>query len=157
MAGHSQEYAAVMLQEYGILSGEQVGGQTFFYPDRTVTRGDFLVMLMACIGLDQNLPVCVNTGLSNDVQIPLWLKPYVHAALDLGILEEKPFEAQEEITRAEAVVLVSRATGKQVGSGKLCYTDAEEIPVWGGRFLPKFIWPKNFGRCPHPGASQSIC
>ena len=130
MAGHAQEYAAVMLQERGIISGEQVGGQTFFYPDRTVSRGDFLVMLMACTGLDQDLPICVNTGLSNDVQIPLWLKPYVRSALSTGILEEKPFEAQEVITRAEAVVLVSRATGQQTGSGRLCYTDAEEIPAW---------------------------
>lgn len=130
MAGDSQEYAAVMLQERGILSGEQVGGQSFFYPERTVSRGDFLVMLMACAGMDQNLPVCVNTGLTNDGQIPLWLKPYVYSALSLGILEEKPFDAQEIITRAEAVVLVSRVTGRQTGSGRLCYTDADEIPAW---------------------------
>ena len=73
-------YAAVKLHEKGVLTGEKVGSVSYFYPERGVTRGEFIVMLASAYGLEGDLKACVNTGMRDDTDIPLWLKPYVQLA-----------------------------------------------------------------------------
>ena len=46
MAGSPDAYAATLLAERGVFVGERVGGQYLFQPERTVSRGEFLVMCM---------------------------------------------------------------------------------------------------------------
>ncbi len=124
-------YSAVKLNEKGILTGEQVGDRFFFYPERQVTRGDFLMRLIVAAGLEDGLSSCVNTGLQNDSTLPLYLKPYLKLAKDQGILVEKVFYPDEILTRAEAVVLIDRAVGMaDVKTAALNYPDRTDIPSW---------------------------
>ena len=45
-------YNAVMkMTEAGIMGGASVSGNTYFYPDASVSREQFVVMLMRTIGL----------------------------------------------------------------------------------------------------------
>ena len=46
MAGDGAAYAATLLAEESIFTGEKLGGQWVFSPDRSVTRGEFLSMCL---------------------------------------------------------------------------------------------------------------
>lgn len=132
MKGSPSEYAAVKLCEKGVLSGEKAGSDFCFYPDREMNGGEFLVALLAAAELDENLAPCVNTGLSNDSAIPVWLKPYVKTALENGILiPSTVFDPLLPPSRAEAVCMVSRLESvKPVLLFPLKLRDINEIPAW---------------------------
>lgn len=79
MAGRGEEYAAVVLSELGIFTGERLGGSYRFEPDSAVTRGEFIAMCMQlCTG--ETLSSALSTGYCDDEDIPLWLKPYAVSA-----------------------------------------------------------------------------
>ena len=131
MKSNPSHYAALMLRERGVMTGETLGETNLFYPQNQVGRGEFLVALFSAAGLDESLPPCVNTGLDNDTEIPVWLKPYVAVAIERGIWTDRTFNASQIPTRAEAVVLTHRtaAIGKVDTSGLQC-NDLAEIPDW---------------------------
>lgn len=131
MDRHPYEYSAIRLADAGIVSGESVGSRQFFYPDRVVRRGEFVVQLLSARGWDGDLPVCINTGLENDGTIPLWMKPYIKRAMDRGIVSESAFDVQSVPTRAEAVVLTDRAARiDDVLKYNLTLYDRPSIPDW---------------------------
>ncbi len=131
MKGSPSEYAALKLSESGVMTGEKTGEIVLFYPEKEVNNGDFLVMVLNAAGKGKNLSSCVNTGLPNDKDIPLWLKPYVQEALSSGILETEPFYPKEVPTRAQAVYMVNKAAQTpQVTKFHLNVRDEQEIPQW---------------------------
>jgi len=84
---------------------EYVGGYPdgSFRPENTLTRAEFMKMLVAALGLE------TKTGGSGK-----WYKPYVDAAIAEGIYKKGDFanEAYEKsLTRAEMATVVVRATG----------------------------------------------
>lgn len=124
-------YSVRKLAEAGVFGGEQVGSRLFFSPQREMRRGELLVLLLACSGQDNGLAPCVSTGLSNDADIPLWLKPYILRAMEAGIVLEEAFDTETVPTRAEAVVLCCRAAGiNDVAKYRLSLQDVEKIPDW---------------------------
>ncbi|MBC8570169.1 Ig-like domain-containing protein [Zongyangia hominis] len=131
MAKNPSAYAAVKLSEAGLMTGEKLGGTQLFYPERSVSRGELMMMLLAAKGYDKDLAACVNTGLDNDSEIPMWLKPYVASAMENGLITESSFQASGVPTNAEAVVMVNRASGVDNATGvNLKVSDAGEIPDW---------------------------
>ncbi|HAN44472.1 MAG TPA: hypothetical protein DCP97_03680 [Ruminococcaceae bacterium] len=131
MNANPSAYAAVKLAQHGILKGEQINGRYFFKPEKQVTRGEFAIMLLSAVNGDKKMPPCVNTGLENDINIESWLKPYIKAAMNLGIIKEKSFDVNGVPTRAEAVCLTDRAARlKAVKMYNLKAADAGEIPKW---------------------------
>lgn len=131
MASNPSHYSAVKLNEKGIYTGEKSGDRYFFHPDRQVSRGMFLVNLISAMGLEDGLTACVNTGMQNDGEIDLFLKPYVKLAIDKKILLEKQFQADQILTRSEAVVLIDRAVNiPKVKTAALPYKDRTDVPSW---------------------------
>ena len=131
MSTNPSHYSAVKLNEKGILTGEKIGSTYFFHPDEQVPRGMFLTKLIAAMGMEGGLTTCVNSGMQNDGDIPLYLKAYVKLAIDKKILTEKIFKPDEILTRAEAVVLIDRAVGMpDVKTASLSYSDRADIPSW---------------------------
>lgn len=125
------EYSVIRLADAGVMSGEAIGSGQFFYPDREVPRGEFVMQLLAARGWDTDLPVCVNTGLQNDLDIPVWMKPSIRRAMDMGIVVETAFDVQSIPTRAEAVVLTDRAAQvEDVLQYNLLLEDRDLIPSW---------------------------
>ena len=105
--------AVLTLASAGILGGMRVGSKTYFYPERAMTRVEFLVLAMSASGIG-DLPDCEDTGFADDDEIPSAMKPYVAAAYRLGYLEGRVkdgkvcFLPAYEMTVGDAARLVDR-------------------------------------------------
>ncbi len=125
--GNSCRFAAEWMKNTGIFVGETVSGQSCFQPERTVTRGEFMAMLVSSLGL-QVREDAITTGFTDNM--PTWLKPYLAAALRTGLTENWPhgevFGANEPITGAEAAVLLKNALDLP-GTGQ---TTEADVPSW---------------------------
>jgi len=113
MDGRPEEYAAVELAEKNVFIGEQIGGNYCFYPDRPISRGEFLSMCML-LGEEPVLNSVLNTGYNDDESIPDWMKPYVATAAMCGIDngeicdDGKIFNSTALIERTEAAEILDR-------------------------------------------------
>ena len=123
--------AAVDLAEHGVFVGSKVGGDWFFEPERTVSRGEFVAMAMAAAGLDPS-DVTV-TGFCDDAAIPTWAKGYAAGALAAGVVGGAPtaegiaFLADSDVTLSEAATVLNRIL--KVTDVDLADFDETE-PVW---------------------------
>lgn len=132
----SHDYAAALaLTEAGIMSGTQVGSQYYFYPEKSVTRAEFLVMAMNAAGITE-VPACYNTGFADDAEIPESMKGYVATAYAMkyisGSIEEGElkFLPNESITRAQAAVILCNIVGFEDVAVSPVFADGSEIPAW---------------------------
>ena len=72
------------MKNTGIFVGENVAGSPCFSPDRVVTRGEFMTMLVKALNISVDEKV-TETGYAD---APDWLKPYLAAALRSGLTLE---------------------------------------------------------------------
>ena len=133
MQGNGAQYAATVLAEKGVFTGENLSGEYLFEPEKTVTRGEFLTMCMKLTGSDV-LTGVVTTGFSDDESIPDYQKPYVSTALLTGIisgyskgLKTAVFEPNTGITYAQAAVILDR-TLKLTDVNSDSYNS--DVPSW---------------------------
>lgn len=124
--------AAVDLAERGVFVGSKVGGDWFFEPERTVSRGEFVAMAMAAAGLrDSDVTV---TGFCDDESIPTWVKGCAAGALAAGVVYGTPtegglaFRAGSDVTHAEAAAVLNRIL--RVTDVDLADFAAEDCPAW---------------------------
>lgn len=111
MDGLAGEYYAAALSEAGIFTGENICGRYCFYPERTVTRGEFVSMCIRASG-EPIVENVMSTGLNDDADIPDWMKSYVMASVMCGQeYENEVFDADEGIGRTEALLLLNNALG----------------------------------------------
>ena len=135
MEGQAGAYAAIVLSEKGLFTGEQLAGQYLFRPDVEVTRAEFLAMCMKLAG--QTLPEGVlTTGFSDDDAIGAWARPYVSTALRTGLIDGYPsdtgtaaFDAARPITFSEAAVILDRALDL-TDTRSVWNRRDEALPVW---------------------------
>lgn len=130
--GSPAYYSAVKLLQNGIFTGETIGSRRYFRPLQTMTRGEFLMLLISACGWENELPTASpNTGLANDSEIPSYLRPYVTLGIRKGVILEKNFAPDEVPTCAEAMVLADRACGlSKVERTSPTWPDLSEIPQW---------------------------
>lgn len=127
--GTSCRFAAEWMRNSGLFVGEQIGGESCFQPEKTVSRGEFLTMLVKV--LDLPAEDSAYTGFTDET--PDWLKPYLAAALRAGITTDWPgeevFGANEPVTGAEAALLLQNALDLTVPTmaGK---DDSTDVPSW---------------------------
>ena len=103
--GQSCRFAAEWMKNTGIFTAEQVSGANCFQPDKTVSRGEFLTMLVSALELDT---ADVETAALEDA--PAWFRPYLAAAMRCGLtagLEDG--KTDDAITGAEAAVMIRNA------------------------------------------------
>ena len=109
-AGESCRFAAEWMKNTGIFVSESVGGNRCFQPDKNVSRGEFLTMLVGLLELEPETAVSY-TGV--DESAPAWLKPYLAAAMRSGLLAGIPAadaaRTEEPINGAEVAVLLQNA------------------------------------------------
>lgn len=136
MDEHRAHHAALAMTEAGVMSGTKIGETTYFMPERSVSRLDFLVMLMHAIGID-SVETVLDTGFDDDAKIPASMKGYVRRAVNMGIISgsvnaegEHLFEPSRDITRAEAALIVSNLVEGSVPTVKPSFSDKDEIPTW---------------------------
>jgi hypothetical protein len=127
-ASSSCRFEAEWLRSTGIFAGETVNGQFCFSPEETVSRGQFLAMLMEVLEMPVDHSV-EQTGFLDES--PQWLKPYLAAALRSGIIAGYPaeggveFRAEQTVTAAEAAKMVQSAVSFAIPTAAM---DAPEAP-----------------------------
>lgn len=107
--GKSCRFAAEWMKNTGIFVGESICGNPCFAPDRTVTRGEFLTMLVKTLNIPTD-EALTETGYTD---APNWLKPYLAAAIRSGCISALPvqehFGPEEPVTAEDAAALLCAA------------------------------------------------
>ena len=136
MQEHKYHHAAISMTEMNVMNGATIGESTYFMPDKSVSRIDFVVMLMNTIGEKSTLGV-YDTGFDDDVEIPQSMKGYVHRAREIGIPVglvnengEYLMRPSEYISRSEAALMVSALLENEIPTVKPTFADKDEIPAW---------------------------
>jgi len=142
--GHPCRFAAEWMRNTGLFVGEKVGGEECFHPEKNVTRGQFLAMLVDA--LDIPTQEVSYSGLPADT--PDWLKPYLAAAMRSGLIAGLPenkagtFEADDPISGAEAAVMLQNALDLNVSQQSLddvvetgVQEQQETVPAWAASSL----------------------
>ena len=108
--GKDCRFAAEWMKHTGIFVGERIAENPCFSPDREVTRGEFVTMLVKALEIPAEEEASF-TGYTDE--IPLWLRPYLAAAvrsgLTAGLPDQETFGADAAITGAEAAVMLHNA------------------------------------------------
>ena len=140
-AGKSCCFAAEWMRHTGIFTGENLAGNPCFSPDRTVSRGEFVTMLVRALEVPVDEEVTV-TGYEEGV--PDWLKPYLAAAARSGIMSAVPmgetFDADAPMESGEAAAMLCGALGISVDTPKDAVETSAEgggIPAWESAALEK--------------------
>ena len=110
------QFEAEWLRNTGIFQGEKLGNSLCFQPNKAVSRGEFLTMVMKMLD--------VPTAEIDNENIPQWLQPYYAAAMRSGFMEGFPTEEFDApITTQEAAVLLQNILNLET-TGE--YSPAEE-------------------------------
>ena len=108
--GKECRFAAEWLRNRGLFTGETLGTKSCFQPEKTVSRGEFVTMLVQTLQIPVNEDVTF-TGFSDDC--PAWLRPYLAAAQRAGLLAGWPHGGQfcpdVAISGKEAALMVQNA------------------------------------------------
>lgn len=114
--GHWASPYLTSLYYQGVLTGVEVNGQLFAYPDKGVTRAEFSVLLARYMSLDTAdyalaaLPF-TDLGSTED-----WAGDAIRAMYVLGIVngtDPTHFSPQSPLTRAQTVTMLGRMLGMQ--------------------------------------------
>ncbi|MBQ4641129.1 MAG: cadherin-like domain-containing protein [Oscillospiraceae bacterium] len=130
MAGQDHQFEAEWMRNTGLFVGEEVGGQSCFYPEKTVSRAEFLTMVMQVL----DIPVDTQRLEGVPADIPVWLQPYLAAAIRSGLTANwlTDQDLQAPITGAEAAVMLQNALDLTVSTQILEAepTFSEDVPTW---------------------------
>lgn len=124
--GRDCRFAAEWMRNTGLFVGEKISGQDCFYPDKTVSRGEFLAMVVKTLNVPvEQMDSC--DAVAEDT--PDWLRPYLAAAMRSGLTDGVPvhengiLDTAAPITGEEAAVILQNGLDLTVQT-----TDA--APAW---------------------------
>lgn len=128
--GKECRFAAEWMKHTGIFVGETVAESTCFSPEKEVTRGEFVTMLVKALDIPTDDELTY-TGYTDE--IPEWLQPYLAAAmrsgLTAGLPDQETFGADEVITGAEVSVLLQNALDLTAGQEAMALEESS-VPAW---------------------------
>ena len=119
-AGQDCRFAAEWMRNTGLFVAENVGGERCFQPQKEVTRGEFLTMLVEML----ELPV-------EEADAPDWVQPYLEAAIRSGLVsgwQPESFDMAAPVTGAEAAVALQNVL--DLDAQQLELPAMEEVPQW---------------------------
>jgi VCBS repeat-containing protein len=113
-AGNPCQFAAEWLRQSGIFEAENIGGDSCFCPEKAVSQGEFLAMVVKTL----NIPAQVNAYDALPADMPTWLKPYLAAAIRSGLTANlsQDFRADAPITAEDAAVILQNALDLSVST-----------------------------------------
>ena len=96
-AGSPCRFAAEWMRNTGIFVAENISGNGCFRPEKEVSRGEFLTMLVGALEIS---PEEAGEFAAAESDTPQWLRPYLAAALRAGLTAglEADLPAEEPIT-----------------------------------------------------------
>ena len=124
-------FTAEWMRHTGLFTGDSINGQLVFRPEETVSRGEFLSMLVKAL----EIPLEDTATLSLPADTPQWMRPYLAAALRSGLTAGWPDTTNfsEAITGAEAAVMLQNALDLAISQDALTTHSAaseEVVPAW---------------------------
>lgn len=129
-------FSAIKLAEAGVFSGTSIGSTRFLEPEKSVSRAEFISMVMAASNIAMPTSA-ISSGLADDAQIPPWAKATAAAALNSGIVFGSPngagsrvLRADDPITTSEAAALLDRAAKLPSGSDTSTLASSASVPAW---------------------------
>ena len=134
--GKDCRFAAEWMKNTGIFVGEQMGDNTCFSPEKEVTRGEFVTMLVNALEIPVEEEITF-TGYTDE--IPEWFRPYLTAAvrsgLTAGLPDQETFGTDIAITGAEAAVMLQNALDLTIplpdsNAEALSREEALAVPAW---------------------------
>ncbi len=127
--GMDCRFAAEWMKNTGLFEGEKIGKQACFYPEKEVSRGEFLMMLSDLL----DMPMDTQTGAIPE-DTPNWLKPYLAAASRAGVIAGVPEGSfTQPLTGAEMAVMLQNVLDLSLSEQALETLSSEEeteIPAW---------------------------
>ena len=154
MQKHWANYSASHLAARGMIIGEEINDNFYYYPNKTMTRSEFLLFILSILDVnDSNISTLSNISgdlissgdstkvkFADEKDIPAWLLPKVKLAYNLkitsGVSQDNNlyFNPNALITRGEAFVMINNAlivkTNMTNTNEKLKYADSDIIPTW---------------------------
>lgn len=123
--GESFRFEAEWMKNTGLFTGETVNSECCFQSEKTVTRGEFIAMVVKLL----EIPLEENAQQLQAVQsAPKWLRPYLAAALRSGMLEGVDLTTggyDQAITGAEAAVMLQNVLDLRVSAGATLTSEGE--------------------------------
>ena len=114
MTNHWAHASAIKISKTGILGGEISDGKLCFRPEKEVSRGDFVAIVLIAAGFENSVTKNDITSFSDDMSIPHNMKSYAAFAQKSGFINGYPekdgavFGWDKSITRNEAASIISR-------------------------------------------------
>ncbi len=147
MKGHWAAESTSFLAARDIVKGEVTLNGTYFFPDRSITRGDFALMTARWMGVNVDSYANVTLPFADTSKIPSWSLNAVKAMYSLGIMKGSSgtdgklnANARASITRAEAMTILGRIQPKGYPEASLAgFNDAGSIPAWSKSYLASLV------------------
>lgn len=109
--GKDCRFTAEWMRHTGIFAGEKLGEEACFGPEKPVTQGEFLTMLVKTL----DIPAEEVLRAEGYEDAPVWLQPYLAAAVRSGLTAGvETFAAGEVITGQQAARMLHNALDKPV-------------------------------------------
>ena len=111
MEGNPATFEALWAGEENLTGGMDIAGRYCFCPEGTVSRGEFLAMVMELTGQAIDESLTVSAFADSEVAAP-WLRPYLAAAVRMGIVRGEiqenglVFRPNDPIKGREAAVIL---------------------------------------------------
>lgn len=128
------------------VSGVSTNLGQYFYPDRSITRGDFALMTTRWMGLSLDTYASTSLPFSDVSSIPSWSMNAVKAMYSLGLMKGSQTvsglyaNATSSITRAEAMTILGRIQTKGYPVTSLSsFRDANAVPNWASSYLSSLV------------------
>lgn len=121
----SCRFEAEWLRNTGLFVGERVGDRECFQPEKAVSKGQFLAMVMQML----EIPLTEQTVYPEmAADAPKWLQPYLAAALRSGLVMNlsDEFDTDAPISGAEAAVILQNA----LDLSRKEQPESEEMPTF---------------------------
>lgn len=135
--GKDCRFAAEWMRNTGLFVGEKVSGQDCFHPDKAVSRGEFLTMVVDAL----DIPAEDGAMEALPVDTPQWLKPYLAASIRAGLvagwqdMESGSFDLQQTITGVEAAVVLQNALDLPLSKETWQAESDGTVPEWAAASL----------------------
>lgn len=135
MVGNPAHYAAIYLAEKGIMTGESIGGCSFFRPTQTVTRSEFIAMAASIAELP--IEPTEQTDFADDAGLSPWAKPFVSTAAASGLVNGyqttgglNEIRGQNPITLAEASVVINNLLSESMDGLQFTLAETHSDMDW---------------------------
>lgn len=137
MDGDPDAFYAMWLKEEGLFTGATVGGNLCFEPEKAISRGEFLVMVMKLVDAQAD-ETGLTSGFSDEASTPVWLQPYIVSALGSGMIsgvsagDGVVFRPEAALSRAEAAVMLQNILQLPAPTAKTVFSEMDEdaVPAW---------------------------